>query len=296
MPELQLSFHGTFALKKEDVLRTLKAATEEQGIDDTKVNLMSRTGLGNEKVLRIKAWSIRSGLCDRATGKLTPQGEIAYKLDPYLESPVTDWLMHFYLTFGDNGLNPPPEDPADWGGWTWFIYTFLPNHQSFSRSTLDNAACQIYETDKKKAKSISDDLSKILRAYTDKKDAIAQINFLKTIEKDRFTTGEASLPPDELIGYFLATIWERDFLQEDPDSETVESYPMPIAQINTDRLLQHSYGLAPILGISPDKVQEALDRLSAKGIIEQYRTVPPFQVIPRWNNPLELLEKAYGNY
>ena len=281
MPELQLSFHGTFALKKEDVLRMLKAATEEQGIDDTKANLMSRTGLGNEKVLRIKAWSIRSGLCDRATGKLTPQGEIAYKLDPYLESPVTDWLMHFYLTFGDNGLNPPPEDPADWGGWTWFVYTFLPNHQNFSRSTLDNAACQIYETDKKKAKSISDDLSKILRAYTDKKDAIAQINFLKTTEKDRFITGEVNLPPDELIAYFLAKIWERN-------------YSSP--QINTDALLTDTYGLAPILGISPDKVQEALDRLSAKNLIEQYRTVPPFQVIARWNNPLELLEKAYGNY
>ena len=35
MPELQLSFHGTFALKKEDVLRMLKAATGEQGINDS---------------------------------------------------------------------------------------------------------------------------------------------------------------------------------------------------------------------------------------------------------------------
>jgi hypothetical protein len=68
-----------------------------------------------------------------------------------------------------------------------------------------------------------------------------------------------------------------------------------LSQINSDRLLNHPYGLAPILGISTDQVQDLLDRLSGKGIIEQYRTVPPFQVIPRWHEPLDLLEKAYVN-
>lgn len=281
MSEFNLSFHGTFALKKEDILRMLKVAEEEKGADDNKQNLMSRTGLGNEKVLRIKAWSIRSGLVDRETGKLTPQGAIARKHDPYLQSPITDWLMHFYLSFSDKGLATPLPDPADWGGWTWFVYSFLPNHPSFSRSTLDNAANQIYETDKKKAKSISDDLLKVLKAYTDKKDALAQINFLKSSAKDQYIAGEATLPPDELIAYFLAKICERDF--------------QGLSQINSDRLLQHPYGLSPILGISTDKVQDLLDRLSGKGIIEQYKTVPPFQIIPRWNDPLDLLEKAYVN-
>ena len=281
MSEFNLSFHGTFALKKEDILRMIKVAEEEKGADDTKQNLMSRTGLGNEKVLRIKGWSIRSGLVDRETGKLTPQGAIARKHDPYLQSPITDWFMHFYLSFSDKGLETPPPDPADWGGWTWFIYSFLPNHPSFSRSTLDHAANQIYESDKKKAKSISDDLLKVLKAYTDKKDALAQINFLKSSAKDQYIAGEATLPPDELIAYFLAKISERDF--------------QGLSQINSDRLLQHPYGLAPILGISPDKVQDLLDRLSGKSLIEQYKTVPPFQIIPRWNEPLDLLEKAYVN-
>ena len=281
MSEFNLSFHGSFALKKEDILRMIKVAEEEKGADDNKQNLMSRTGLGNEKVLRIKAWSIRSGLVDRETGKLTPQGAIARKHDPYLQSPITDWLMHFCLSLSDKGLATPPPDPADWGGWTWFVYSFLPNHLNFSRSTLDNAANQIYETDKKKAKSISDDLLKVLKAYTDKKDALAQINFLKSPAKDQYIAGQANLPPDELIAYFLAKICERDF--------------QGLSQINSDRLLNHPYGLAPILGISPDQVQDLLDRLSGKGIIEQYKTVPPFQVIPRWHDPLDLLEKSYVN-
>ncbi len=282
MSELNLSFHTTFSLKKEDILRIVKVAEEEEkGVKDSQENLMAKTGLGNKKVSPIKSWSIRSGLVDRETGKLTPQGAIARKHDPYLQSPITDWLMHFYLSFSDKGLATPPPDPAEWGGWTWFVYSFLPNHPSFSRSTLDNAANQIYETDKKKAKSISDDLLKVLKAYTDKKDALAQINFLKSSAKDQYIAGEATLPPDELIAYFLAMICERDFKN--------------LSQINSDRLLQHPYGLAPILGISPDQVQDLLDRLSGKSLIEQYKTVPPFQIIPRWNDPLDLLEKAYVN-
>jgi len=282
MSELNLSFHTTFSLKKEDILRMIKVAEEEEkGVKDSQENLMAKTGLGNKKVSPIKSWSIRSGLVERETGKLTPQGAIARKHDPYLQSPITDWLMHFYLSFSDKGLATPPPDPADWGGWTWFVYSFLPSHPSFSRSTLDNAANQIYETDKKKAKSISDDLLKVLKAYTDKKDALAQINFLKSSTKDQYIAGQANLPPDELIAYFVAKICERDF--------------QGLSQINGDRLLNNPYGLAPILGISPDKVQDLLDRLSGKGIIEQYKTVPPFQVIPRWHDPLDLLEKAYVN-
>ncbi len=281
MPELQLGFHGKFALKKDEVLRILKVATEDEGAKGTKESLMTRTGLGNEKVLRIKTWTIRSGLVDKKTGKLTPEGEIVYKYDPYLQSPVTDWLMHFYLSFGDNGLDKPPEDPADGGGWTWFVYSFLPNHHAFSRNTFENAAYQVYETEGTKSENISERLSKVLKAYTDKKDALAQINFLKSPTKDQYIAGQANLPPDELIAYFLAKICERDF--------------QGLSQINSDRLLNHPYGLAPILGISPDQVQDLLDRLSGKGIIEQYKTVPPFQIIPRWHQPLDLLEKSYVN-
>ena len=128
MSELNLSFHTTFSLKKEDILRMIKVAEEEEkGVKDSQENLMAKTGLGNKKVSPIKSWSIRSGLVDRETGKLTPQGAIARKQDPYLQSPITDWLMHFYLSFSDKGLATPPLDPAEWGGWTWFVIASCHN-------------------------------------------------------------------------------------------------------------------------------------------------------------------------
>jgi hypothetical protein len=54
-------------------------------------------------------------------------------------------------------------------------------------------------------------------------------------------------------------------------------------------------GLAPVLGITPTQTQEQLNILETHGIIEQRRAVPPFQVLPRWDNPLALLEKAYDS-
>jgi hypothetical protein len=277
MPELQLSFHTTFALKKEDVLRMLKAATEEQGINDNQENLMSRTGLGNKKVSPIKSWSIRSGLCDRATGKLTPQGEIAYKLDPYLESPVTDWLMHFYLTFGDNGLNPPPEDPSDWGGWTWLVYTFLSQRKTFTRQELESYAGSIFT---KAAKNIAKDLNILLRAYTEPY-ALFGCGFVKSPEKDKFIVGQANQPNDYLIAYLLSQLWQRDF----GDTNSVQ----------TSKILQQTMGLTSILGISTEALQTVLDRLEAIALIEQNRAVSPAETVRRWHKPIDLLEKAYAD-
>lgn len=49
MPKLQLSFHTTFALKKEDLRKIVQAAAGEKGLDDTLEGLIGRTGLGNKK-------------------------------------------------------------------------------------------------------------------------------------------------------------------------------------------------------------------------------------------------------
>lgn len=62
MYDLQLSFHGTFALRKEDLLKILKVASQEAGLKGSRQDLMDKTSLGNEKVLRIKSWAVRCGL------------------------------------------------------------------------------------------------------------------------------------------------------------------------------------------------------------------------------------------
>ena len=273
MQNLQLSFHGTFALKKEDLLKILHAAQEEQGLKDSRQGLMDRTGLGNEKVLRIKSWAIRSGFVQN--NKLSSEGTLIIAKDPYLESPLTDWFMHFYLSFGDNGLKQPPDTPSNWGGWTWFVYNFLPEHRSFTQDELVGYASTVFpeETTKKLTKN----LKILLRAYTETY-ALAGCRYLYT-QGDEYISGQSWQPNEYLTGYFLAKIWERDYPGQ--------------TSVLTEAILSHKLSLTAALGITLSSLQERFNALEALRIIEQRREVAPFQILPRWDSPLELLEQAY---
>jgi hypothetical protein len=275
MPRLQLSFHTTFALKKEDLLKILQAASEETGLNDSLENLMQRTGLGNKKVAPMRFWAIRAGLIEDK--RLTPEGKVVLKLDPHLEAIITDWLMHFYLSFGDKGLKQPPENLSDWGGWTYLVYNFLLQHQSFTAEELQHYSALVFEQEK--PQSLAKNFRIVLRAYIESY-ALASCKFI-TQEKDHYQTGNARLPNPYLIGYFLAKLWERDFKGQ--------------GSVLTESILNQKMGLAPVLGLKTEAVQKLLNTLDDYGIIEHQRAVPPFHVIPRWDNPLILLEKAYDS-
>jgi hypothetical protein len=274
MANIQLHFNGNFPLRKAEISKILKAASEKKGLNDTLENLMIRTSLGNAKVGRIKSWAIRAGLIE--DNELNQEGKIVWKLDPYLESVTTDWLMHFYLSFGGQGLQKIPDNPADWGVWTYFIYTFLPEHKTFTFEEFLEYSDIIFEQEKR---TISQRIRYILKAYTEPQ-ALAGCKFL-TQDENTYQGGNSRLPNPYLVGYSLAKLWERDFHSQ--------------GSVLTESILRHKMGLAPVLGISPEALQEQLNALEAYGIIEQRRAVPPFQVVPRWDNPLALLEKAYDS-
>ena len=274
MPKLQLSFHTTFALKKEELRRILQAATEEKGLKDSLENLIVRTSLGNAKVGRIKSWAIRAGLVQN--NRPSPEGEIIWRLDPDLESNITDWLIHFYLSFGDKGIQKLPESPTDWGVWSYFVYVFLPRYKQFTAEEFVHHTDLVFEEE---SKIIVSRIKFILRAYTESH-ALASCKFL-TVEENKYIAGYPHLPNAYLVGYFLAKLWERDFKDE--------------GSVLTESILNETMGLTPVLGVKAEALQEQLNALEAYGIIEQRRTVPPFQVIPRWDNPLALLEKAYDS-
>ncbi|KAF3886505.1 MULTISPECIES: DUF4007 family protein [Nostocales] len=272
MAKLQLHFNGNFSLKKEEVARILQAATEEKGLNDSLENLMNRTSLGNAKVGRIKSWASRAGLVQE--NRPSPEGEIVWRLDRYFESYITSWLMHFYLSFGDKGLQKPPKNPADWGGWCYFIFSFLPQYNTFTVDELLHHFTSIFEEE---SKIISTRIKYILRAYTENQ-ALASCKFL-TVQEDKYSNQNATLPNPYLIGYFLAKLWERDF------GDTTS--------VLTDDILQQKMGLAPVLAIETEALQECLNQLETLAIVEQRRTVSPAQIIRRWTDPLTLLEKAY---
>ena len=275
MSKLQLGFHTSFSLKKEDMRKILNAAKEERGLKDSLDSLVDRTGLGNKKVGPMKSWCVRSGfICDN---KLSSEAVIVLDNDPYLKLPVTDWVMHFHLSFGDKGFTTPPESPAEWGGWTWFVYSFLPEQFTFTTDNLIYEAAQVFEDETNK--KLEKNFRYVLRAYTES-EALESCQFIQSMTPGKYIAGEASLPNPYLICYFLAKLWQRDYGNT--------------TSVVTDEVLNHKMGLAPVLGLEPAALQKQLDKLETFGLIEQRRTVPPFQIVRRWDDPLSLLEKAYA--
>ena len=164
MPKIQLSFHTTFPLKKEDVIQVFRvAATQELGLENSIDNLMISTGLGNRKIPPMISWATRGGLL--ADKRLSKAGEIVFRFDPHLESIVTDWLMHFYLSFGKYGLEKPFDIPAEWGGWTYFVYEFLPQYPSFTWENFSYHFASVF--DEENRNTLVKNIRIMLRAYTE---------------------------------------------------------------------------------------------------------------------------------
>jgi hypothetical protein len=274
MRNLQLSFHTTFPLKKSEVARVMGLAGSKEGFPDSIAGLMDRTGFGPKKVGPVKSWATRSGII-RGT-ELTAEGRTLLDVDPGLRSTVTEWLMHFHLSFGAKGFAHIPESPADWGGWTYLVFQFLPEHPSFTIETLAAASSSLFDDDPRLFRS---NYPYALRAYTDR-DALASCNLITRDSDGTYHSGDSRLPPPALLGYALAKLWERDF------GET-QSVP-------TDFIFDQAMGLGSLLGVGRSAMQEVLDSIAAEGFIEQRRTVAPFQVVRRWLKPIDLLARAYA--
>ena len=270
MSKLQLGFHGTFALKKEDIIKILSAASEEIGLNDSLENLMTRTGLGNKKVGPMKSWAIRAGLINDVN--LTSEGQIVWKHDSRLEKLETDWFMHFYLSFGSYGIKPLPENHAEWGGWTYFIYSFLPKYKIFTLEELVESSLPFFEEERG---NLLKNFRLLLRAYVEKK-ALCECGLIYEKEQ-KYWSKNPQLPNPYIIAFFLAKIWERDFNQ--------------LTSIFASDLTNKNTGILEVLAVDTEKFQEILNLLEGHGVIEQRRTVPPYQIVSRWNNSLELLEK-----
>jgi hypothetical protein len=271
---IQLSFHGTFSFKSPEVslmTKTLKVSAEN-GEKVDKDKLMELTGLGNEKVLRVKSWAKRSGLTDGT--RPTPEGQTILTHDPNLNHPATHWLIHLHLSHSDQSIQPI-DNPSTLGGWSEFTFNFLPQHPQFTEADLIQHFSHTYPDDS--YKTIQKNTRILLRTYTDDT-ALAAAKIL-TFNGHTYHRNPEHLPQPYTLGYLLAKIWQRDHSDK--------------TSIILDHLTQNPTGLAPILGIPPNRLTREIDRLDSQGILDQRLAVSPAQLIRKWDNPIELLERAY---
>ena len=293
MPKLQLGFHRTFALKKPDLLKLLSVGNTDIGLNDSLKTLMNKTGLGTNKLPAMKSWAVRAGLIDE-DNLLTPECRIILEKDHYLESNVTDWFIHFNLSFGHySPLQRTPDFPSQFGGWSYFVYTFLPKYQEFTLDDLVEKSSEIFTQDS--LNSIKKNFRILIRAYSEKEG----IAGCKLIQKKNNNIYGVIVPDISqpfmiyIIGYVLAILWKRDFAKK--------------SSILLDEILHQKMGILPVFAIDETQKTKVLDGLESNQIIQK-RTAQPhligtkpksdntnknIQVIKCWSNPLDLLIKAY---
>jgi len=259
----------TSSLRKND-LRSLLAHLAQPNAGEL--------SLSGATLRKTQSWAIAANLLgDRG---LTDEGKLVATKDPYLETTVTDWLIHFYLSLNERSL------------WHYFVYEFLPNHSSFTQEELVNSCVSVFPTES--PDKLKKSVRLTLRTYTES-EAIAKSKLLIQ-DKKQYSTGYSDLSNPYTTGYLLAKIWERDFKSQ--------------STVLVDQILDAEIGLSRILGINKEQLRQQLDILAIHEIIEQRSAKPylagtktpikednqlSYQVLRCWEDPLELLEKAYDN-
>lgn len=264
---MSLTFHETFSLDFSNISRLLDAVTINPTISDEEIQ--HETGMGNKKVQPTIKYTSYCGLLkkDDATKELsvTELGKRILEFDKYLTSPVTHWTIHYQLSSPTSGA------PF----WSYFVYSFLPKNNQFTRETLksglDSFGTSINENSKNKTITV------LLNSYLNN-EGFYKTKIIKEVEPKRYRREPANHSNVYLAAYILAEVWETHYSGN--------------TWVAHETLFDDSYYSAA-MNMGKDEIQKYLNAMSAAGLIEQMREAPPHQVMKKWDDKFDLLEKAY---
>jgi hypothetical protein len=233
--------------------------------------------LSNRTIHTCEQWAVAANLLEGK--RLTPEGSLMVKRDPYLETTVTAWVLHFHLSH-------------QYVIWKYLVYEFLSNQITFTLDEVVSICSEAFEEEK--SENLKKVIRLILRNYTDPQ-SIHKSKFIVQNKKG-YSKGNPDLLNPFTIGYLFAKTWERNF--------------KPKNAILVSEVTASQTGLANILGINEERLKQQFDILAKHEIIEQRSakphlssTKPPiktateinYQIIRCWDDPIELLEEAYDN-
>lgn len=267
---MSLTFHETFSLDLGNLSRLLEIVSDNPEISNDEIQL--ETGMGNRKVEPTVRYAAYCNLLDRAPGSkefsVTKFGKVVLEFDKYFVSPVTHWALHYHLS------NPTTGATA----WSFFIYTFLPGNNEFTRAKL-RSDLETVNPDLKKS-SMDKNIAPLLNSYLSS-DGLKKIKVFSETSQGTFSREASALPNTYVAAYILAEIWDRH-------------YGSNRMGIGHDILFADGY-FGAAMNMNQEETQKCLNDLSSLNLIEQMREAPPHQVVPKWGNKFDLLRTAYSD-
>lgn len=274
--EVKAYVFKSFTLKRDNISNLLALVSENPSASRQEIALETGIGIGKNvsdgKVRPTIQYAIYSGLLEPNAAKsqseilLSDVGKIIFKSDQRLKSAVTQWVMHYFLS--------RPQNEALI--WSFFVHEFLPQFTEFESKTLEEELMKRFADLSKR--NNKENRRILTSCYTDR-NALSKTGLVATYEKDKFIRGTSSYPNAFLPAYILAEIWEAKHGQN-------------VSMVGPTVMLERG-DLATTLNLNEGDLQNCLNEISAIGVIKQMREAPPFQVVRKWTNKLDLLRRAY---
>jgi hypothetical protein len=267
---MNLYFNEGFKLERENMVKLISVISRFPHATNQQIAEASGIGIGkNEKQGKVKPtinYAIYGGLLslvndERRRLNLTDVGKIVVSNDPWLKKITTLWVMHYHLT----------KEGSEAGAWTFFVHSFLPHNTEFDQALLKNELVTQFNV---RPRSVA--AGAILKSYTDG-DGLGSIRLVCETRR-KYTRTQPYIPNVYTVAYLLAELWEA----KHPDRTMVDP-----------SLLSEKGHLGSTMNLNVDEIHTWLNQMNAAGIITQMREAPPYQVVRRWHDKLELLQKSF---
>lgn len=219
-----------------------------------------------------KRWLRDAGMID-SKGNHTLEGAIASEYDQFYQSPVTGAIMIANLARQENGV-----------GWLLRHLDEYPSGQVPANIAWDynNAIPQ------SKAQKIGKQISRVFDSFDfmadGQKNAMQKTQLFYRPDSVRIQAAEKMIRNPYVLAYALAKEWE----DLDLGSSHLHEYIFNETRFTAMAVMKKGWG-----GIERGYFQEALNLMEVHRLIEQRRTVPPWQIIKRWGSLEDLIRKAY---
>lgn len=272
---VNLSFHQTFGLNFRDIGSLVKSISKNPYYDNFEISEESGIGIGKlpdkGKVLPTIKWADYAGIIEveyegkQRVLKLSPEGKILFEYDPYFQSTITAWFVHYNLS------KPPIEKEKS--AWHFLIQKFLPGRYEFTRKDLIHGL----EAEFPDAKIKSINPGVLLNSYIED-NAMNNLNIIEQVDKNSFRKGISNIPNPFVLGFIFAKIWEREY----PNRMTI-----PFGHLNEPNHLLST------MNISEDRALNYLAQLKNEGIYDLNKVVMPFDIMRHNLDSKEILKLAF---
>jgi hypothetical protein len=260
-----ISFHETFSLSRPSLAQVIGNA-RHTGVLNRRYLVDTSLGANYQKAM--PRYAFRAGLLGEQ-GSLSVFGRFAVRLDPALEKPATQWLLHYHLA--------APHGPTAF--WHHLVRKrFLPGNTFSADDLVADLSGFLSEAAGKAPapRSIRSTVTIFTGAYL-KADGLRQLGLLEEDGPNTYRVSAAGPPPLWSVGYALAEYWQARYGER--------------LTINLDDLIQGHF--AAVFSLGEEGLTQLLIQLKQEGMLDLYRIARPYQVVLLQPSLEYALQKTY---